>query len=86
MTPTHSCTSLTDSETACHLLQGIYLGFDHLRPFPNERLYTLWTDYNSTNASLFSDNSNVAKRYNTSVWQLGNDFVTAGRWVTQGCI
>jgi hypothetical protein len=62
-------------------LQGIYLGFDHLRPFPSQQLYTLWTDYNSTNAAFYSDVTNKLSRYSSSVWQLGNDFITAGRCV-----
>jgi hypothetical protein len=63
-------------------LQGIYLGFDHLRPFSDEKLYKLWTDYNSLPAQDYSDISGTFTDYNTSTWQLGNDLISAGRWAT----
>lgn len=72
------------------LLQGVYLGFDHLRPFSNEKLYKLWTDYNSSTAEQYIDVTNATSattNYKTSLWQLGNDFITAGRCVQalHGC-
>jgi hypothetical protein len=65
----------------CDPAQGIYLGFDHLRPFPDDRLYKLWTDYNSSSPVMYDEKAHNFTRYNTSVWQLGNDFINSGRWV-----
>lgn len=61
------------------LLQGVYLGFNHLRPFDQQALYDLWTDVNSTSVVDFSDITQSMTTDRTSLWQLGNDFITAGR-------
>jgi hypothetical protein len=62
--------------------QGVYLGFDNLRTFSGpygSELYANWTDPNGATASEWSDTTGAISTYNTSLWQLGNDFITAGR-------